>query len=159
MQKGKHPGEFLFARSQTSMTGKWYVDSVASFRIANSTIWFAKDSLETVSPFVIRLGDVTSVHATQKGTVHVMPTTRTGCKDLEIKDVLNVPEIATNILSVGAMESRGHQVTFKDFYCTITGGNSGKPLLSISRSNFTYSFQAPKTEPTSDKLYLANENN
>ena len=55
MQKGKHPDEFLMARSQASMTGKWYVDSGASFHMANSTIWFAEDSLETVSPIVIRL--------------------------------------------------------------------------------------------------------
>ena len=59
MQKGKYPGEFLMARSQTAMTGKWYVDSGASFHMANSTIWFAEDSLETVSPIVIRFGDGT----------------------------------------------------------------------------------------------------
>ena len=85
------------------------VDSGASCHIS-----YRRDLLihvESIAAVTVKLGDGSSVQATERGCLPVMFRTDSGLMPVLLMDVLCVPDLAYNLLSVSAMSRRGGGVT------------------------------------------------
>ena len=98
------------------------------------------------------MGNGTPVEAKGKGTITV--ETKKGSRD--ILDVLLVPDLAQNLLSVGQMLERGYAVHFEDLACKVFDPQRreiAKVKMERNRSFpliFPYANTALKTEVVAD---------
>ncbi|TXG59014.1 hypothetical protein EZV62_016843 [Acer yangbiense] len=106
----------MFMASQGSRSASkdvWYVDSgCTSHMVKESSLFTSLDSTDRTN---VKLANGEIVQATGKGTVSVH--TSKGPK--LIHDVLLVPELDQNLLSVAQLLKKGYSCSFKDKYCTI----------------------------------------
>lgn len=138
-------GNFLMAeKEQKNINGTWYMDSGASFHMTNNRKWFVEETLRRTEPVTIRLGDGTHVKSTEKGNILMEISMNGSMKTLPVQDVLFVPEIATNILSIGQIDERGHRVYFQKGWCTVLSKYSNEKLLLVKKENSTYCFKSSK---------------
>jgi hypothetical protein len=101
----------LLACLSTSMvTGMWYIDSGASCHMTGVHEYF-NNLREYNANFNIVLGDNAKYMPPGSGTVRFQ---RESGKPLSINDVLFVPGLTKNLISVSALEDKGYVVTFRD---------------------------------------------
>nr|KYP41863.1 Retrovirus-related Pol polyprotein from transposon TNT 1-94 [Cajanus cajan]KYP41870.1 Retrovirus-related Pol polyprotein from transposon TNT 1-94 [Cajanus cajan] len=124
-KKNKHQANFaeekdgeqhLFYASQDSnseTSGSWYLDSGCSNHMAKDACIF-KDIDESVK-VKVRMGNDTIVESEGKGTV--MVETKKGTR--LIADVLLVPNLKENLLSIGQMIEKGYTLHFEGDTCKI----------------------------------------
>nr|KYP43166.1 Retrovirus-related Pol polyprotein from transposon TNT 1-94 [Cajanus cajan] len=108
--------QYLFYATQDSnseTSGSWYLDSGCSNHMAKDANIF-KDIDESVK-VKVRIGNDTIVESKGKGTV--MVETKKGTR--LITDVLLVPNLKENLLSIGQMMEKGYTLHFKGDTCKI----------------------------------------
>ncbi|KAI5323652.1 hypothetical protein L3X38_032724 [Prunus dulcis] len=121
----------------------WYVDSGCSNHMTGNKQCFVK--LEEKVNSQVKLGDGKLHNVEGKGIISVQ--TKGGIPKL-VYDVLYVPNLAQNLLSVGQLLQRGFLVKFEDDYCVISDkknntlvakikmtANKVFPLLMTSKEN------------------------
>ncbi|KAL5719096.1 hypothetical protein ACHQM5_011921 [Ranunculus cassubicifolius] len=91
----------------------WYIDSGCSNHMTNNEEIFKEINTESHSK--VKMGNGVPVDAKGKGTITV--ETKKGRK--EVRDVLLVPDLAQNLLSIGQLLERGYVVHFDDLACKI----------------------------------------
>ncbi len=98
----------------------WIVDSGATCHMCNDKKQFVEfNSLEP--PQEVTLGDGYSVEATGCGVVRLkMTLTDNKTKECKLKDVLYVPQLSYNLLSVSKATQLGKKVKFTEDRCYIT---------------------------------------
>ncbi|XP_074289330.1 uncharacterized protein LOC141614485 [Silene latifolia] len=99
----------------------WFVDSGCSNHMSSSQSLFM--DLDTTQKSEVRLGDDKVVQVEGKGTITL--STSSGKKKL-IHNVLFVPSLAHNLLSVGQLMSSGYKFLFDDDSCQYWIRNLGK---------------------------------
>ncbi|TXG46600.1 hypothetical protein EZV62_027900 [Acer yangbiense] len=108
--------DHMFMASQECCSASkdvWYVDSgCTSHMVKDSSLFTSLDSNDRTN---VKLGNGEMVQATGKGTVSVQ--TSKGLK--LIHDVLLIPDLDQNLLSVAQLLKKGYSCLFKDNYCTI----------------------------------------
>ena len=112
----------LFVVAFTTTTDdkeSWYIDSGASQHLTYRREWF--ETYETIAPRKVYMGDDHPHEAIGKGTIRVNLYVNGGKIRGVFTDVLHVPNIANNLLSVSKMTSTGLRVEFGDNTCTIKG--------------------------------------
>ena len=106
--------------------GVWYVDSGASYSITGDKTWFTE--LHDCPPCTVTAANNGVLACTQRGTVvlHVQYGVMT------VKDVLFVPTLTVNLLSVSALLKSGYSPHFTATHCAIINKRGG--LLSEVKS-------------------------
>jgi len=94
----------------------------------------------------VRIGNGDYILAKGKGTVAI--PTNSGTK--KISDVLYVPDIDQNLLSVGQLMEKGFKVSFEDKYCFIYDA-TGLEILRVKMRGENFSFDPTEDEEWSQK--------
>ncbi|TXG57334.1 hypothetical protein EZV62_018647 [Acer yangbiense] len=127
-------GDHLFMVSQGRCSASkdvWYVDSgCTSHMVKDSSLFTSLDNTDRTN---VKLGNGEMVQATGKGTVSVH--TSNGLK--LIHDVLLVPELDQNLLSVAQLLKKGYSCSFKDKYCTIVD-SCGVEVVKVGMHNNSF---------------------
>jgi hypothetical protein len=121
----------------------WIVDSAATAHFCHTRSYFT--SLQSILNQTVTLGDNTTVSATGRGDIPVRLNLHGTSITATIADVLYVPDLGFNLLSIHKMTQSGLQVTFEDTSCII---RSKRPDRSIIAS-------APKIHDGLYRLDLA----
>ena len=93
-----------------STTNTWYIDSGASSHMTGAREMFSELSQAGIDVEVV-LGDDTLVRAVGRGTITFQ---RESMSPMNLRDVLFVPGLKKNLISVSMIEDRGLGVTFLD---------------------------------------------
>lgn len=96
----------------------WYVDSGATSHICNRKDFFK--SLDKQSPSTVTVANGYELKAYGKGTCEINVINGKGVsQNVLVKDVLYVPKIESNLLSVKKLTKRGFKIDFYDDLCEI----------------------------------------
>ena len=98
---------------------EWIIDSGATQHMTfeRNTL---EDYIEFKQPSVVNLGDNRSIFAYGKGTYHIKAVVNGKLQKIALRDVLYLPELDKNLLSVRAMVKLGAVVSFENDLCKIT---------------------------------------
>ena len=116
-----HDDEEALTSSTVNVIGKseWIIDSGATQHMT-----FERNNLEDYiefkQPSVVNLGDNRSIFAYGKGTYHIKAVVNGKLQKIALRDVLYLPELDKNLLSVRAMVKLGAVVSFENDLCKIT---------------------------------------
>jgi hypothetical protein len=108
--------------SSTQTKDVWYIDSGASSHMTGHKHYFSNLE-EKGFDFEILLGDDSAYHPKGIGTVKFE---RESGKPLYLSDVLYVPGLKKNLVSVSALEDKGYEVSFKERRAYIKPKNMSK---------------------------------
>ena len=115
--------------------GLWHVDSGASSHLTGNRAWFTE--LHQCVPCTVTVADRGTLTCTQRGTV-VLSTQR---GRITVRNVLYVPSLAVNLLSVSAIVNAGMRVHFTKNSCSIRTGRD-ELIVQAAAHNNIYSVQA-----------------
>ena len=91
---------------------------------------FIENYREFLKPEIVRFGDDREVQAHGQGNISVKPLNSGGiCKTAELKDVLYVPALTKNLLSVTEITRKGYSISFGKEKC-VNLNNEGAVLVS-----------------------------
>ena len=112
----------LSANNMTQLTGKWIVDSGATCHICDDQNLFVKlDPLNI--PISVTLEDGHVLKATAQGIVRLKMMYDCGTRKCKLHDVLHVPDLSYNLLSVSKAVEKGITVKFNESRCVICDTN------------------------------------
>ncbi|RWR98966.1 RxLR effector candidate protein-like protein, partial [Dinothrombium tinctorium] len=100
-------GDFCFNTESENYRFTWCVDSGASRHMSCIKDWF--EDYKDITPMTITLADDNTVSAVGVGNIKLLFETPNGYKRGTLKDVLFVPELGSNLLSVGRITSQGYK--------------------------------------------------
>ena len=133
---------FVAAHSvSSSQVSKWIVDSGATQHMTPNRQAF--DTYETISSRNVFLGDNGMVEALGKGSILVESQVKGKVKKIRVYDVLHVPKLHANLLSVSKLVSRGLKVHFNKTGC-IVWTQEGEMLAMASLEDNLYQMQLKK---------------
>ena len=117
--------------SKYNATNRWILDSGATCHMCNQEILFS-DFQRLQKPLNVVLGDGRSLQATGLGSVVLKMKLPNGMsKPCTLHNVLLVPSLAYNLLSVTSASKKGKIVTFSKMKCEIRDNKSS--LLAVGR--------------------------
>jgi hypothetical protein len=149
-EEGKDDEEHLFMASQASNTSElntWLIDSGCTSHISKFLSIFSSID-RSVQP-KIKLGNGDIVQAKGKGTVAV--NINRGIKT--ITNVLYIPELDQNLLSVAQMFRNGYEVFFKERFCFITDTHDSEiTKIKMDGNSFYLKLDAVKGHVFSAKI-------
>jgi hypothetical protein len=96
----------------------WILDSGASRTMTHNRSWFSHFT-PLRSPIAIALGDNSTINGTGVGRVSVYVKVNNSWQRAVLQDVLYVPELHGNLLSVTHLTGRGYDVNFTGKICQI----------------------------------------
>lgn len=118
-EQDNHNDEAALYISENEDKCGWIIDSGATQHMT-----FERNCLsnyvEFKKPCTVNLGDNRSILAYGKGTYHVKAAVDDHTQKIALQEVLYLPELENNLLSVNAMVKRGATVTFKENRCEIS---------------------------------------
>ena len=89
----------------------------------------------------VKIGNGDYISVKERGTITI--TSTAGTKT--ISDVLYIPEINQNLLSIGQLIEKGFKVIFEDSFCHILDANS-EEILNVRMKGKSFSFDPIKEE-------------
>lgn len=119
----------------------WVIDSGCTNHMTFDKTLFKE--LKATAMTKVRIGNGGYIAAKGKGTIAM--TTSSGTKT--ISDVLYVPDIDQNLLSVGQLIEKGFKVSFEDLYCHIYDA-AGKEILRVKMKGKSFLFDPTEEEHT-----------
>jgi hypothetical protein len=109
----------------------WYVDSGASNHMTSHGEWF-RDTKDLKTPRFVETSDDTTHPITQIGKV---PLSMQNGQIKYLKDVLHVPTITKNLVSIGETVEQGLHVTFNPNGCFVEYMNNQGKLIAKGERN------------------------
>ncbi|KAJ4707148.1 Retrovirus-related Pol polyprotein from transposon TNT 1-94 [Melia azedarach] len=122
----KQPEDHIFMAvlsSEAPDKHSWLLDSGCTNHMTSNSEYFS--TLDTTVRVPVRLGNGDVIESAGKGTISI-PTSK-GIKF--INDVLLVPNLDQNLLSVGQMMHKGYSLFFKDKACVISDSSGDKVVV------------------------------
>jgi transposase InsO family protein len=107
----------LIASNNNNNTVKWYVDSGATCHMSNNKALFT--NLKKASEREVTVANSSKVAVEGTGDVKLVFNNQKSHIDATVKDVEYVPDLCTNLLSVGQITKHGNRVLFEDKSCKI----------------------------------------
>ena len=140
-------GNHVLASVTVEERKKWLVDSGASKHMANDEKQF--DKLEELEkPEKIKVGDGFYLTATMQGEIKLKLKVNGKIKTCTLRNVLYVPELSYNLLSVSKATESGKQVSFDDQGCEIKSKRTEEVLLQAVKRNSLYYANTIEEETT-----------
>ena len=122
----------LSADGKPRLTGRWIIDSGATSHTCNDRDLFI-GLYPLKSPLEVLLGDGHKLTATAYGTVKLlMKSGQRSSRKCILHDVLYIPELSYNLLSVSKAVERGNIVKFGSSSCIIRDSN--RKLITIAQN-------------------------
>lgn len=130
----------VFSASTSNNKNNWFIDSGASMHLTMRKDWLYDLSPAPVTS--IRIANDKMLEVKGCGKVNMSITDKNGkTQNIQITNVLYVPELASNLLSVSQLIKKGHSVQFHDNGCKILN-NSKEEILSCKLMNNMYCLNA-----------------
>ena len=129
--------------SVNTTTIDWIIDSGASCHMCNDESLF-KELVALHDPQEITLGDGYCVKAIGKGTIFMYTVDK---KKIELKDVLLIPNLAFNLLSVSKSAKSGKHFQFSDTICQIID-SEGEIIAVAEKSGNLYHLKCSVSKET-----------
>ena len=107
----------------TIVKTNWIVDSGATSHMCNDESLFSKIK-HLLNPQAVQVGDGHSVEAKSEGTVELKITLSSGVSCCKLSNVLYVPDLSYNLLSVSKAAKSGKVIEFHADGCNIINKNS-----------------------------------
>ena len=147
---------FLTTSSDEKIEGTaWCIDPGASQHMINKRE-FIENYREFRKPELVQLGDDREVKAFGKGNILIKLLNSGGiCKSVEMKDVLYVPALTKNLLSVSELTRKGYTISFGQEKFVILN-NEGTVLVSGKLNGKLYELD---TAVLNKSLHFANSAN
>lgn len=147
--KNKNDKALIVKQCTDSIATDWYVDSCASSHMTNrrevlSDVKIKKDRNITTACN-------SDLQTEAVGNINLTVSVDGISSQVEARDVLYVPNITTNLLSVGKMVSKGNTVTFSSNGCRITSAD-GELLATATEVEGIY-----KLDQARERVYLSDE--
>jgi hypothetical protein len=111
----------------------WLIDSGCTNHMTPDRSLFR--TLQSIEVAKVRIGNGACIAAKGKGTIAI--TTKSGTKT--ISEVLYVPEIDQNLLSVGQLIEKGMKVVFENYFCYVFDA-AGQLILQAKMKGKSFSF-------------------
>ena len=108
---------FSPSSQEMNQSGKWIIDSGASSHMTFNTSSFTEDT--PIQPFDVELGDKYKAPAVGKGKVSLNIHVKGKNKICILSNVLHVPKLGYNLISVSTMDTMGMQTLFSGGKCQI----------------------------------------
>ena len=147
------------ANTSSALTGvpinannSWIIDSGASAHMTYRRALFTKYT--TIQSFDVELGDKHKALAVGKGTVALDLLVKGRAVKCILADVLHVPELGYNLISVSAMDEKGTTTSFNNGQCRIT--KNGRLLAQGFRNKGLYLLSLAQTDRTIATAATAN---
>src|SRR5450631_1639278 len=112
---------------------RWIVDSGASQHMTPHKQFF--DTYEPISGRKVFMGDNGMVEAVGKGSILVETRVKGRARSIRMHDVLHVPDLHSNLLSVSKLISRGLKVHFNSLGCVVRASNGEMLAVASLESN------------------------
>lgn len=141
------------AIEDTSSTTTWFIDSGASYHATGNETLFSKGSVHRTHTRKIELADGSMVEANTVGTIAGYFTTEHGEYPVRLLNVLLVPKMKVNLISVSAIQEKGYYVTFRSNVCEIARESDDETALMASKSGRCYKVILS----TSDRAYASHQ--
>lgn len=124
----------LFAFSAVFLNGKfdaydWYIDSGATKHMTMHSNWITGSRRYGLTG--IRAANNNLMEVECSGAVNFNVDVKGKCSQVQIRDVLCVPKLTTNLLSVSEITDKGNFVNFSSKGCTVRD-NDGQLLATAS---------------------------
>ena len=137
----------------------WIIDSGATAHMSFNKSVFSE--FQEMSPFSVGMGDNSSVTAHGRGTTWISLLVNGHSVRCKLQNVLYVPELSYQLLSVGVMDDMGLETTFGDNVCRITKGTRLMAMGTLHNGlyvlNTSSGSQSPK-ETQREMAMVANLN-
>jgi hypothetical protein len=115
---------------------RWIVDSGASQHMTPHKHFF--DTYEAISARKVFMGDNGMVEAVGKGSILVETCVKGRQRSIRMHDVLHVPDMHANLLSVSKLISRGLKVHFNSLGCVVRANNGEMLAVASLESNLCW---------------------
>ena len=92
--------------SDKQLEESWFLDSGASYHMTSNPIWISENTRKAVNPVEIRPGNGTIVEGREMGEVKLAFKCGEKWCPITVKNVLIVPELKANLLSVGLIQEK-----------------------------------------------------
>ncbi|KAG5325816.1 POLX protein, partial [Pseudoatta argentina] len=121
---------------------KWCLDSGCSSHLCRDTRDFSE--ISNVANGTLNLATKASTEIKARGTVLFTGDVNGITKRVSVKDTLHVPELRTNLLSVGKITDRGYKVIFDKFAAEIVDKRNRQTVLFADRKDGLYYIRESK---------------
>lgn len=113
----------------------WCLDSGCSSHVAKNRYNFVE--IREIEPEKLHLANETSTNIGARGKVRIAVEHARSIKAVDLTDALHVPDLRTNLMSVGKITDRGYRVIFDKNGADIVD-KSGVAIISAERINGLY---------------------
>lgn len=137
--------------SESKSKNEWIVDSGASQHMCNDIKKFA--IYDKIQPKPVEVGNGQIIQAIGKGTVRLDVLVNDQRQELTLRNVLHVPEISKNLLSVSQATANGMDAVFGDNDCRLIERSSGETAVQAKRRGKMYALM----EETAVQAMIASE--
>ena len=138
-------GSYALASVTEKERKKWLVDSGASSHMANDESQFTEQR-KLEEPENIKVGDGYFVKAEYEGTVELEVEVNGKMQKCTLKNVLYVPELSYNLLSVSKATDAGKKVLFNENGCEIKNKRNKILLTATKRKSLFYVNTSTRSE-------------
>ena len=116
-----------------SVKGDWIMDSGATTHMSPHRAHF--DTFEAIAARKVFMGDDSVLQALGRGSILVDTLVEGGTKRIRFKDVLYVPKLGSNLLSVSKIVEGGLQVQFGGLGCLVKALNGDIQAIASREGN------------------------
>ncbi|KAG7300019.1 hypothetical protein JYU34_017061 [Plutella xylostella] len=125
-----------FSAASVNDENNWYIDSGASAHMSRHRVWLENETAPKVPH--VRVADDKVLKVISTGNIIIgVKGPNSSLNNIQVKDVLYVPDLATNLLSVSKIIESGCTVKFNEKGCIIRNSN-GEIAATADRVNGTY---------------------
>ena len=157
VDEGDDDDDHVFMASHSACATKscdWIMDSGATTHMSPNRSDF--DTFESISARKVYMGDDTVLQAIGRGSIVVKTVARDNTKRIRFHDVLYVPKLQSNLLSVSKIVQGGLNVEFGALGCTVKDDH-GHTLALAARVNNLYRMRCTKVSGSEDAKVAASK--
>lgn len=142
----------IFSAYSTVNQDEWYIDSGATMHMSRRSDWMYDLQTPPIQKIMVANNDSVSVQ--KMGNVNIQTNVMNTEHMIQVRNVLFIPELSANLLSVSQLTKNGCKVEFTDVGCNIYSPKGNLTATAKLRNNMY------KLETVAGKVYAAtlNEN-
>ena len=120
--ESKSENDAIYTALERPSSSRWVIDSGSTRHICNNKQLFS--TLSKCDMAIIEVANKQFIQGRQSGTISLRVNAGNSIQDIEIRDVLYIPNIAKNLLSVKMLAIQGLNTLFTRDNCVITSSDN-----------------------------------